>query len=104
MAKDLIEEIRNSELQAESIIETAEKKAEDLIESAKRSGEEFKKSEKENAEKTANTQIATADNNAYKVKTKAFVENSALAEQLKSTAEKNLDKAVDMIIKEIIPE
>lgn len=104
MAKDLIEEIRETEREAENIVLSAEKKAEDLITSAKKSGEEFKKTSIENAEKTAAATIATEDNNAYKVKTKVFVENSAVAEKLKKDAENNLDKAVDLIISEIIPQ
>ena len=104
MAKDLIEEIRETEREAENIVLSAEKKAEDLITSAKKSGEEFKKTSIENAEKTAAATIATADKNAYKVKTKVFVENSAVAEKLKKDAENNLDKAVDLIISEIIPQ
>lgn len=104
MAKDLIDEIKECELQAEKTVVDAEKKAEEIINKAKIDGDRIAEEMIRVAKETADKKIATADNNAYKLRQKELEINTKAAEELKENSASKIDEAVKLIVKGVIPE
>lgn len=104
MAKDLIDEIKECELQAEKTVVAAEKKAEEIINKAKTDGDRIAAEMIRVAKENADKKIATADNNAYKLRQKELEINTKAAEELKENSTSKIDEAVKLIVKGVIPE
>lgn len=103
MAKNMIDEIRLAETAAAKAVSDAQAAAAAKIDEAKKQADAAAHEMIAKAKAKSQTVIATAENNAYKKRSKATADNAQSTDEFIASARQNFDKAVKAVVDEIIP-
>lgn len=103
MAKNMIDEIKLAEQAAAKTVSDAQAAAQSKIDGAKTKADAAAHGMIAEAKAKAQTVIATAENNAYKKRSKAMADNAESTEEFIASARTNFEKAVKAVVNEIIP-
>lgn len=102
MAKDVIDRIRNAESSAEQTVAQAQIDAQQTIANAQRQAKELARSYRERALEQTKKTLATAENEAYKIKKRAAEENEREIKAETAPSIARTDTAAQYIISQII--
>lgn len=102
MAKQIIDQIRAAETDAMHTVEIAQISASEILKSARSEAQNIKFTSVQNATAEAKKMIATAENEAYKIKSRVSEENEREASVEFEKFDAKLDTAADFIISKIL--
>ena len=102
MAKQIIDQIRAAETDASHTVEIAQISASEILKSARSEAQNIKFTSVQNATAEAKKMIATAENEAYKIKSRVSEENEREASVEFAKFDAKLDTAADFIISKIL--
>lgn len=97
---EILSQIRNSEKKAEEIIESGIRQKEVILQDAVRSSSELLNGKKEELAKLEEKKIINFRNKAESAKEEKLKEGRETVAQMKKKAAKNLNKAVEYVMKE----
>lgn len=96
---EILIEIRDSEKKAEEIIERAKKEKESIIQVANRNSLKLLAEKQEEISKVQEKKLADFREKARLIREEKSAEGKAAVKQLKAKAEKNVAKAVEIVMK-----
>jgi len=98
MEAEILSEIRDSEKRADEIIERAERESASILHDAAVNSSKLLAAKEDEAKKAQEKKIADFREKAKITKEEKLIEGKALVKQLKSKAEKNIAKAVELVL------
>ena len=96
---EILIEIRESEKKAEEIIERAQKEKESIIQEAGRNSSRLLSEKQDEIRKSQEKKIMDFREKARLIREEKSAEGKAAVKQLKANAEKNVAKAVELVMK-----
>ena len=99
MEAKILSEIRNSEKKAESTIERAKMEKDKIIQDSRNTCSKLSVEKEEEIRKSEEKKIMDFREKVKSMKTEKLKEGKKTANQLKAKAEKNIGKAVDLVMK-----
>lgn len=99
MEAEILSEIRDSEKKSDSIIESAKRKKEEMLHEAAGNSSKLLSEKEEETRKSQEKRIMDFRDKAKSEKNERLKEGEKLLKQMTAKAEKNIDKAADIIMK-----
>lgn len=99
MEADILSEIRDSEKKADEIIEMAKREKEAILHQARVNSSKFLASKEEEIKKLQEKKLMEFREKAKLIREEKLAEGKSIAKQLKAKSEKNIPKAVELVIK-----
>ena len=99
MEAEILSEIRDCEKKSDSIIESAKRKKEEILHEAARSSSKLLSEKEEEKKKNQEKKIMGFRNKIKTEKNEKLKEGENLLKQMTAKAEKNIDKAVESVMK-----
>ena len=96
---EILKEIRESEKKADEIVSQAEIEKQRILNSAKRNSSKLLIEKKEEIRKAQEKKLMDFKSNASSIKAEKMGDGKKIADQIGAKAEKNMDKAVDFVMK-----
>lgn len=101
MEAEILTEIKDAEKRADEIIEKAKKEAENILQEATRNSSKLLHAKEDEIRKAQEKKIADFREKAKLIREEKLIESKTAAKQLKAKAEKNIPKAVDIIMQKL---
>ena len=99
MEAEILMEIKETEKKADDAVERAKRESESIVKEAIRNFSRLLAAKEEELRKAQEKKIADFREKARLIKEEKFGEGKALAKQLRAKAEKNIPKAVELVMK-----
>ena len=99
MESEILSEIRDSEKRADEIMERAKREKDAIVQDAIRNSLRLLSEKEQEARKAQEKKIADFREKARLIREEKLAEGKTAARQLKTKAEKNIAKAVEIVIK-----
>ena len=100
MEAEILSEIRDSERKADESIERARREKEEIVRQAIVNSSKLLAEKKEEMRKLQEKKIMEFRDKARLIKEEKIAEGKTVAKQLKAKSEKNIEKAIDFIMKQ----
>ena len=99
MEAEILIEIRDSEKKADEILEKAKKEAENILQEATRNSLKLLAAKQEETRKLQEKKIMEFREKSKLIREEKLAEGNTLVKQIKAKAEKNIPKAVELVMK-----
>lgn len=96
---EILSEILDSEKKADEMLERAKRERESIVQEALRSSSKLLSEKEEEIRKSQEKKIADFRDKAKLIREEKSGEGKSIAKQLKTKAEKNIPKAVELVMK-----